>query len=69
MKKSFFNENNPWKQFLYINEENKSKGIQGKNVISFTKFVLGGFVRGVFGLGGFCLGVYVRGVFVLIPTK
>ena len=37
-------------------EENKSKEIQGKNVLSFTKFVLGGFC-----LGGFVLGVFVRG--------
>ena len=42
--------------FVFINEENKSKEIQGKNVLSFTKFVLGVFVRGVFGLGGFCRG-------------
>ena len=46
----------------FINDENKSKEIQGKNVLSFTKFVLGGFVRGIFDLG-----VYVRGFFVLIP--
>ena len=39
--------------FVFINEENKSKEIQGKNVLSFTKFVLGGFVRGVF-VGVFC---------------
>ena len=38
--------------YLYINEENKSKEIQGKNVLSFTKFVLGGFCPGVF-VGGF----------------
>ena len=63
MKKSFFNKNNPWK-LCFFNEENKSKEIQGKNVLSFTKFVLGGFCPGVFGLGGFCRGVYVRGVFV-----
>ena len=48
-----------------MNEENKSKEIQGKNVLSFTKFVLGGFCLGVsvggFLLGGFCWGVYVRG--------
>ena len=41
--------------FLFINEENKSKEIQGKNALSFTKFVLGVW------LGGFCWGVYVRG--------
>ena len=46
---------------VFINEENKSKEIQGKNVLSFAKFVLGGFVWGVFGLGGFCPGVFVRG--------
>ena len=32
--------------FVFINEENKSKEIQGKNVLSFTKFVLGGFCPG-----------------------
>ena len=53
--------------FVFINEENKSKEIQGKNVLSFTKFVLGVFVRGVLGLGDFCRGVYVRGFFVLSP--
>ena len=47
--------------FVFINEENKSKEIQSKNVLSFTKFVLGGFCLGVFGLGGFCLGFFVRG--------
>ena len=54
--------------FVFINEENKSKEIQGKNVLSFTKFVLGGFVRG-FLSRGVCRGVYVWGVFVLIPSK
>ena len=57
--------------FVFINEEIKSKEIQGKNVLSFTKFVLRGFCLGGFGLGalsrGFCQGVYVRGGFVLIP--
>ena len=48
--------------FVFINEENKSKEIQGKNVYSFTKFVLGDFVWGVFGLRGFCWGVYVWGI-------
>ena len=47
--------------FVFINEENKSKEIQGKNVLSFTKFVLRGFCPGVFGLGGFCLGGFCRG--------
>ena len=55
MKKSFFNKNNPWK-LCFFNEENKSKEIQGKNVLSFTKFVLGAFCPGVFGLGGFLSG-------------
>ena len=42
--------------FVFINEENKSKVIQGKNVLSFTKFVLGrGLVRG-FLSRGLCLG-------------
>ena len=50
--------------FVFINEENKSKEIQGKNVLSFTKFILGGFCPGVFGLGGFCLGGFCRGVYV-----
>ena len=54
--------------FVFINEEIKNKEIQGKNVLSFTKFALGGFlawkvfVQGVF-VGGFISG----GVFVLIP--
>ena len=38
--------------FVFINEENKSKEIQGKNVLSFTKFVLGGFCPGGFRPGG-----------------
>ena len=49
---------------MFINEENKSKEIQGKNVQSFTKFVLVGFCPGVFGLGGFCPGGLCRGVYV-----
>ena len=53
MKKSFFNKNNPWKLCSY-NEKNKSKEIQGKNVLSFTNFVLGGFCLGGFWFGGFC---------------
>ena len=44
--------------FVFINQENKSKEIQGKIVSSFTKFVLGGFCLGVFVGGG---GGYVRG--------
>ena len=32
--------------FVFINEENKSKEIQGKDALSFAKFVLGGFVWG-----------------------
>ena len=55
--------------FVFNNEENTSKEIQGKNVLSFTKFALGGFCPGGFGLGVFCWGVYVRGFFVLIPSK
>ena len=46
--------------FVFINEENKSKEIQGKNVLSLTKFVLGGFVWG-FWLGVFCPGGFYRG--------
>ena len=42
--------------FVFINEENKSKEVQGKNVLSYKKFVLGVFVLGVL-LGGFCPGV------------
>ena len=61
-KKSFFNKNNPWKLCFY--EENKSKEIQGKNVLSFTKFVLEGFCPGVFGLGCFCLAGFCQGVYV-----
>ena len=55
MKKSFFNENKLWKLCFY-NEESKSKEIQGKNVLSFTQFVLGGFC-----LGGFVWGVLSGG--------
>ena len=40
---------------VFINEENKSKEIQGKNVLSFTKFVLGVSVRGFLAWGGFLL--------------
>ena len=56
--------------FVFINEENKSKEVQGKNVLSFTKFVLGGFCPGVlawgffsggFLSGGLSPGVSVRG--------
>ena len=43
--------------FAFINEENKSKEIQGKNVFSFAKFVLGGFCPGGFCPGGFCRGL------------
>ena len=50
--------------FVFINEENKSKEVQGKNVLSFTKFVLGGFCLGGFWLGGFCPGGFCRGVYV-----
>ena len=46
--------------FVFINEENKRKEIQGKNVLSFTKFVLGGFGLGRlsrgFLSGGLCPG-------------
>ena len=45
-------------------KKNKSKEIQGKNVLSFTKFVLGGFCQGVFGLEGFCPGDFCQGGFV-----
>ena len=37
MKKSFFNKYNPWK-LCFIDEENKSKEIQGKNVLSFILY-------------------------------
>ena len=43
---------------VFINEENKSKEFQGKNVLSFKKFVLGGFCP-----GGFCLGGFLSGLF------
>ena len=33
--------------FAFVNEENKSKEIQGKNVSSFTKLFLGGLSRGI----------------------
>ena len=39
--------------FVFINEENKRKEIQGKNVLSFTKFILGVFVGGLCP-GGLC---------------
>ena len=52
MKKSFFIKA-ILGNFVFYNEENKSKEIQGKNVLSFTKFVLGGFCLGGFWLGGF----------------
>ena len=38
--------------FVFTNEENKSKEIQGKNVLSFTQFVLRGFCPGGFWFGG-----------------
>ena len=70
MKKSFFTKT-ILGNFVFINEENKSKEIQGKNVLTFTKFVLRAFVQGFFWLGGFlsgellsgglCLGVFVQG--------
>ena len=44
---------------MFINEENKSKEIQGKNALSFTKFVLGGFCPGGFWLGGFLSGEFL----------
>ena len=48
MKKRFLNKT-ILGNCVFINEENKSKEIQGKNVLSLTKFVLGGgFVQGVF---------------------
>ena len=50
--------------FVYINEKNKSKEIQGKNVLSFTKFVLGGFCRGGVWLGGFLSRGFLSGGFV-----
>ena len=37
--------------FVFINEGNKSKKIQGKNVLTFVKICS----------GGFCLGVFVKG--------
>ena len=48
--------------FVFINEENKSKKIQGKNVLSFSKFVLRGFCPGIFCLGGFCLWGFLGGL-------
>ena len=64
MKKSFFNKK-ILGNFVFINEENKSKEIQGKNVLSFTKFVLGGFCPGVLSgellSEGLCPWGFVRG--------
>ena len=72
MKKSFFNKK-ILGNFVFINEENKSKEIQGKNVLSFTKFVLGGFCPGVLSgellSGGLCPWGFCPGVFVLIPFE
>ena len=56
MKKSFFNKT-ILGNFVFINEEN-SKEIQGKKVLSFTKFVLGGFWLG----GAFVREFMSRGV-------
>ena len=57
--------------FVFINEENKSKEIQGENALSFTKFVLGVFVWRVLAWGvfvrGFMSGGFCPGGFVLIP--
>ena len=51
-----------------VNEENRSIEIQGKNVLSFTKFVLGDFVWGglAWGVlsGRLCQGGYVQRGFV-----
>ena len=47
--------------FVFINEENKSKEIQGKNILSFAKFVLGVFWLGGFLSSGLLLGGYVWG--------
>ena len=51
------------RNFVFINEENKSKEIQGKNVYLQNLF------WGVFGLGFFFQGAFVWGFFVLIPSK
>ena len=59
MKKSFFN-----KTILgnfVISEGNKSKEIQGKSVLSFTKFFLWGFCPGFFWLGRLMSGGVCRG--------
>ena len=53
--------------FVFIDEENKSKEFQGNNVLSFTKFVLGSFVRGFFGLGGGLSGVMSGGLSCHLP--
>ena len=68
MKKSFFTKT-ILGNFVFINEENKSKEIEGKNVLSFTKFVLGGFCPGGFLSGVFLLGVYVQGFLVIIQPQ
>ena len=41
-----------------------SNEIQGKSVLSFAKFVLGGFLSRGFLAWGFVRGVYIQGVFV-----
>ena len=60
MKKSFFMKT-ILANFVFINEENRRKEIQGKNVLSFTKFVLEDFCPRVFGLGGFVRGGFLSG--------
>ena len=56
MKKAFSLKQSLETLFFFCNEEIKSKEIQDKNVLSFTKFVLG-----VFGLGGFVQKVFIWG--------
>ena len=46
--------------FVFINEDNKSKEIQGKNALSFTK------CSGGFSPGGFCPGVFCADTIVMV---
>ena len=66
MKKSLFKKTNLG-NFVFINEENKSKEIQSKNVLSFTKFVPVGFLAWEVFVQGFFVGGLCLGGFVLIP--
>ena len=50
-------------------KKTRAKKFLCKNVLSFTKFVLGGFWLGVFCPGVYVQGIFVRGGFVLSPLN